>query len=1302
MNNRIFWKFTLRMLVLQVLAVGYLQLHAQESANPIGQVSISSPTAAALGKYGDIPVNYHTGIPQTDVPIYTVRSGSLGLPIGLSYHAGGIKTSELASWVGAGWSLNAGGVITRTVRGVADDKGYQGFQGFGNKATNGHYSDYGFNSYLMVTTVDGQLPDGKGTDDHIFATGYKDGEPDLFFFNFGAYSGKFYFNDDRTPVIVPEQDIKIETDYLLGPGFNGFTLTTPDGEKYYFGRTGNHSSTVDPVEMTVPSTIVSGPANGDAAASSWYLNKIVNAESTDSITFQYQAETYSYYTWSMFPIANYTTSETTPNQLNGTDLVKNYVNGVRLSQINFANGQIIFAPSSSPRADLSAGYAASPGMNDLDNTSSYSLGSISISDNHGFCKKFSLSYGYFSDNTTNLTNTFWSSSLNVYNLHTDKTSLRLDQIQEASCDASVQVPPYTFSYFSDMFPRRLSFGIDHWGFYNGVTGNNNLIPTHTVKFQGLLTQMNGANRESAWPAMRGGALQTMTYPTGGSTTFEFEPNTTFCNFTQYTKANAGGGAVGFGGTTDSRTPFTSSGNSGTIYYFDIVSTTSVGAGLEILDQNQNVVQNLVSSPNTTVSYSVQLMPNTNYTLWLHKEDGSGTVQANLTIWSPTTVSANTIVGGLRIKTITSTDPISSQSIATSFGYNVGNNTGGNSSGILYSKPTYVKLVKNAVYDQVFPYPSSGCDALLCGQQSGGLCANASEQYYKSPTSVRPMATTQGSHIGYNEVYVTQSGNGSSVYRYYGSNIWDLNINDVCTRMVDWDNICDANIPNTPEPPIPFEFMRGVLKYEGYFNESGHLLKDVWHFPVFQPSLLITPAYIITVANGAEINAVYNSQSARKVSDSTQTTLYDPIAATSLSTKQVTYYGSQYHHQPTETVSYTSTGDSLITRTSYAQDFRITACDGIDNGISIWTLASHADSISYQNQLLTCTPQGPTIGADVNCRHINYQRFMENMSNDRVAFIQTRLSNISGPSNLFDTHHLLAEDEADGSLKPILRLQDLSKIVPIEVSEWKNQNLRHSAFTHYDISLTPSAIPYPSLIQTLNLQAVSNSFTPAISQEAYVQKDSRYADESKFLFVNGNPLQSTGHDGIPNSYVWDYSNKEPIAKVTNATVDQVAYTSFESDGGGNWTIASSLRDAGGITGGQSYNLGNGSCSKSGLTSANTYVVSYWSKTGVSYTVTGSASSIQGKTINGWTYFEHKVIGVSAVSITGTGDVDELRLYPASAQMTTYTYSPVFGMTSQCDVDNRVAYYFYDALGRLQYIKDQDGNILKTIDYHYSIQ
>jgi hypothetical protein len=78
--------------------------------------------------------------------------------------------------------------------------------------------------------------------DYAFANGVYDGEPDLFLFNFAGYSGKFYFNDDRTPVLLPDQNIKIEyyfpndtaSVYIAkNANIQGFILTTPDGIKYY-------------------------------------------------------------------------------------------------------------------------------------------------------------------------------------------------------------------------------------------------------------------------------------------------------------------------------------------------------------------------------------------------------------------------------------------------------------------------------------------------------------------------------------------------------------------------------------------------------------------------------------------------------------------------------------------------------------------------------------------------------------------------------------------------------------------------------------------------------------------------------------------------------------------------------------------------------------------------------------------------------------------------------------------------------------------------------------------------------------
>ena len=80
-----------------------------------------------------------------------------------------------------------------------------------------------------------------------------------------------------------------------------------------------------------------------------------------------------------------------------------------------------------------------------------------------------------------------------------------------------------------------------------------------------------------------------------------------------------------------------------------------------------------------------------------------------------------------------------------------------------------------------------------------------------------------------------------------------------------------------------------------------------------------------------------------------------------------------------------------------------------------------------------------------------------------------------------------------------------------------------------------------------------------------------------------------------------------------------------------------------------------------------------------------------------------------SITGTtfaislsGQIDDVRFYPALAQMTTYTYDPLVGITSSTDANGQTTYYEYDGLQRLMNIKDQYGNIVKHMDYHYQGQ
>jgi hypothetical protein len=199
---------------------------------------------------------------------------------------------------------------------------------------------------------------------------------------------------------------------------------------------------------------------------------------------------------------------------------------------------------------------------------------------------------------------------------------------------------------------------------------------------------------------------------------------------------------------------------------------------------------------------------------------------------------------------------------------------------------------------------------------------------------------------------------------------------------------------------------------------------------------------------------------------------------------------------------------------------------------------------------------------------------------------------------------------------------------------------------------------------------------------------------------GNILQTTNTaSGLSNCQITDYHNSYVVAKISNASFSDVAYTSFESDGTGNWTIPSSLRDqTSATTGKQSYNLSNGSISKSGLSSGITYIISGWAKSGATIYANGTnITSLIVSSHNGWNFYSSSITGITTMTISGSGLIDELRLYPKDANMITYTYDPIVGVTSTCDANNTIIYNEYDGLNRLKLVRDNDKNILKRYDY-----
>ena len=64
-----------------------------------------------------------------------------------------------------------------------------------------------------------------------------------------------------------------------------------------------------------------------------------------------------------------------------------------------------------------------------------------------------------------------------------------------------------------------------------------------------------------------------------------------------------------------------------------------------------------------------------------------------------------------------------------------------------------------------------------------------------------------------------------------------------------------------------------------------------------------------------------------------------------------------------------------------------------------------------------------------------------------------------------------------------------------------------------------------------------------------------------------------------------------------------------------------------------------------------------------------------------------------------ELNLLRTDFPDAQITTYTYNPDFGVTSVTDPKGDIQFYIYDELGRLQSVKDKNGNILSENQYNY---
>jgi YD repeat-containing protein len=1112
--------------------------------NPYNEVSIASPTAASLGKYADVPVSANTGIPQISIPIYTIKEGPLSVPVSLNYHAGGLKVWETASWVGAGWSLNAGGVITRTVMGAPDERWTSNVA----NQTHGYLSDSGYSNALYIPV--GQpypYQPSPGTRGYFrnhweeFAAGRKDGEPDMFFFNVGGYSGKFFFRDDGKPILLPEQDVRIEYDYTPGTAqsISGFTLTTPDGTKYYFGKTSDPND-VDPIERTNPMNDQAGLSQGQVI-SSWYLNKIQSADGVFSINFTYTAEAYSFYTISTFPI------QVASSGLEYS-IVKNMVTGVKLDKIIASNATIEFQ-ANTVRQDLN-GTSAS--FVDDANTQAKQLDAIRIYDStQSTGKKFAFTYDYFYDPSNPMPG--WYST---WNFNVDRKRLKLLSVQEQSLDGTISIPPTQFEYFTETVPRRLFFGVDHWGFSNGKTTNTGLIPTYY--FANNADKVDGADRDASWPEMRAGTLKKIVYPTKGSAEYVFENNSTWVTFPRkqwlYQFGLSGGqdGSMNWFETTQSF--------SGDPYKVNFSNTVSSGpqAQLEIYRVSDNVQMGAwVLEPLQSITFTITYPAGT-YRVRIRKNNVGYTGYGGTSKFHKLTdvlIQRNEIVGGLRVASTILNDGIpASTNIVTNYNYL----SNGKSTGYLYARPNYLYKQRNDVM-AITQLPNGDlCPSIpALGQNGCRICGSAVD--LKSGSSIRALGSSQGNHIGYNEVKVSQSGNGYKVLRFFGSDRWDSDVRDVAFRTVPASGDCNPSIPNYPNAPIPFEYKRGELKYEGVFSEANKLLSERSFIINFTEDPISTPGIIfqsIPQYTGGNPNypshsvdlTLYNIKTFRKTSVEETSNSFSQATGMMQQTS-TTYYESAFHNSPTRIVSSTSQNGVLTKKIKYSFDYRVNSCDQVAN--------PEATYVSDVNQALLTFNTTWNLGSfnppGDNYRYWPWQYYIYDLCQARIKYVRARRQNYTGANSAYNSCLTTAKSNADAKLKPIIELQQRNINVPIETTEWRDNKLLSASYNNYVYATSPAGFVYPGSVDAITLATPTTSFTPSTVSGSTVNKDAAYKVESSAVFSNGNIIEITPKNGVKVSYLWGYKNTLPIAKGVG-----VGYSSLSSAFGASGNNLSQLR------------------------------------------------------------------------------------------------------------------------------------------------
>ncbi len=1247
-----------------------LQVQAQPTEPPKLNNSMipPSPDAASLGKYGVFPVTLYTGSPNISIPITEVKTNKLSLPVSLSYNYNGYKIGDEASSIGLGWALQSGGVITRMPKSRTDDQAVPTLT-------------YKWYDVPYLTDL---MEDPKFLDEVKF--NQVDMEPDIYNFSFSGYSGKFILIGQRA-FLFPKQDL------VITENGGGFYIHTPDGAIYNFQTT----------ETTKP-LLGNSPGGLGDYVSSWYLTSIKSEHSNEYINFTYtdwvHMLPHSAISDNLTKIDGGTTGGVSCSPIpcftaNTSQAVTSRVFAKQIATISSSNMLVKFIKNTVTRNDLVHGNSY-PG---------YSIKTIEIYNkpNNELIKKVDLNQGYFGPSNDNNA-TFKHLKLNSV----QTTGYKYKKVNGQTVTETLLEPPHVFAYTNEEAQfYKVGKRIDKWGYYNGA--DNSWLFSSDIP-ENFPTIPIG-DREVHVDYMKSGILEKITYPTGGYSTFDYENN--IVRLPQYGETipvtHLASKTTINPSSTLPTAPEPSTSSNG---FFTITTqqNITVNFGRDFFAGQQYAVGTEVvfklfmiplghnwddpNPPITQIPMNTQLGPgnpvySTTAPPVLLEPGNYKYVVTCKWNWQKAYASFNYVTiepyfghpgPGMRIKTIKSFDNINNATPQLVKEYSYGNGAKLINQPSFYTSSSHVDYTPCEV-KTITNYSS---------EYSSSLYTLVNEQFYY------PKVT---------EVNFNATENGKTVYEYHGNtDIFGVNL----IAQTDYKANGEKVKETTNEYGDPFTGTKAIHFFALKDYRLTYRISPCLYYP--SPTLYTNGEYIdIEYRNELYTTQQYSLWSEPRLQLSKVEKVYDD-SQINPNTITTTYsYESDKHLNPTKIIVNNSKGEIITTKIKYPLDYNILGCQGLNAIDNTFKQLRITQSQNYQTAR---TARYNGAGAYINPPTQGMPPYSLNPSNQPLknylltqpteanykANYASALSAISMSGiNAYACHNPTNYPNANGA---IINMQRFNNQTPIEkiVSLTKNGNTYLQGATKTDYSLFNNNGNFwtqPKTIYTTEVQPNTVLLSDFIDNT-----NTYYKPKIDFTFDNINIKEQSKTNDVKMAYVWDYNDNYAIAEVINAQKDDVAATSFESNGKGGFDFLGTPTDEGGVTGTKYYNLSGGDITKTNLSPSKTYTVSYWGQGAKS--VNGTAPTLAGRTIGDFTYYQHQVSYINSITIIGGGKIDEVRVYPSDALMTTYTYQPLVGVTSKCDANNRISYYSYDALARLQYVRDEENNVLKKLCYNYAGQ